>query len=180
MMEIPLSQGKVALVDDEDFDSLNAFKWSAGRNGRMLYAIRHVHRDDYGRTTVGMHRIVLARKLGRSLAKGEDTDHINGNSLDNRRENLRGATRSQNNRNCHRHIANPSSRFLGVSWSKPSEKWRVEIKIGGKRVYLGSYQSEIEAAIAREEYIKERPDLCARSNFNHPQNQEPRQAGLGF
>lgn len=169
MREIPLTQGKVALVDDEDYAALAMLKWHANRDGLTFYArhnARHrVRRPDGAWTHEQMHRVILARKLGRPLAKGEHTDHVNGDGLDNRRENLRPATSSQNHRNCRRRVASPSSRYLGVTWAKNRKKWTAQIYINGKNANLGQYLSEDEAALAREFYIAAHPELQARSNF---------------
>ena len=166
MKEITLTQGKVALVDDEDFEALNARKWCALRIGYTFYAKRSVRREDGIKATEYMHRVVLSRKLGRMLVRGERPDHEHGNGLDNRREEIRLATPSQNNHNCRRHRENPSSRFLGVSWHSVTRKWLAQIRVNGKRVYLGIHTTETLAALAREAYITARPELMARSNFS--------------
>ena len=108
MREIPLTQGRVAIVDDEDYEALNAFKWNMSRRAHTVYAGRHARRKDGRCTREYMHRVVLAMKLRRPLAKGEQTDHINGEGLDNRRENLRLATRSQNLYNRHHRTDRPN------------------------------------------------------------------------
>jgi len=165
MKEIPLTQGKVALVDDEDFEVLNAFKWCAGRDKRTFYVMRRVRRPSGGWTTEKMHRVILMRKLGHSLAKDEQSDHVNGDGLDNRRENLQMATTAQNQRNCHRFMHTVTSRYLGVCWHKHFAKWTPRVGVARKRVSLGYYRTESEAALAREFYIAAHPELQARSNF---------------
>ena len=165
MKEIPLTQGKVAIVDDEDLEALTAFKWCALRGKRTFYAVRHVPRPGGGRKMEKLHRVRLARKLGRPLMPGEKTDHENGDGLDNQRENLRVATSAQNNRNRHHRVANPSSQYLGVTWHKRYGKWQVCIRVNGKDVFLGRHVTELQAAQAREAYITAHPELCARKNF---------------
>jgi hypothetical protein len=165
MREIQLSQGKVALVDDEDFGALSAVKWCAHRNGCTFYAQRGIRQPDGSLKAEHIHRLVLAWSLNRELAKFEHADHINGDGLDNRRANLRVVTSAQNNRNCRRHRANPSSRFLGVDWYKARRKWRTRVTVDGKQVFLGWYDSELAAAQAREIYIVAHLELCARTNF---------------
>ena len=167
MKEIPLTQGTVALVDDEDFDALAAFKWCASRSRNTFYATRGVHRPDGRWTTEQMHRVVFARKLGRALTDGVNPDHENRNGLDNRRENLREATVAQNRRNCRRHSANPASQYLGVTWRKYEKKWQAQIGIARECIYLGCYATELAAAQAREAFITAHPELRARSNFTH-------------
>lgn len=99
MKEIPLTRGYVALVDDEDFDALSAFRWYATRNGlkgKAFYAARRAHGS--GKQPVMlMHRQLLA-----PIAAGLYVDHINGDPLDNRRSNLRLATARQNRGNTRR------------------------------------------------------------------------------
>jgi hypothetical protein len=163
--EIPLTQGKVAIVDDEDFEVLNTRKWSACKGGKAFYAYGHVRLPDGRFVTETMHRVVMVRKLGRPLIKGEEVDHDDGDGLDNRREKLRLATKAQNGRNRHHRVATVSSRFLGVSWSDRNKRWRAKIRVYDKEVYLGQYYSEVEAALAREYYIAAHPELMARSNF---------------
>ena len=168
MKKIALTQGQFSIVDDEDFEAFGADNWYSKRirkSSCMFYAERGVHRPGGRRTHEKMHRVVLSRKLGRDLDKSEQCDHINGDGLDNQRENLRLATHSQNQRNCRRHVANPSSQFLGVSWHKASGKWRADVQVDGKQVYLGLHATELAAALAREAFIVAYPELHARSNF---------------
>jgi hypothetical protein len=163
--EIQLTQGKVTIVDDEDFEYLNAHKWYAGRGGHTFYAGRGIRMPDGRWTSEQMHRVVLERKLGRPLVKGQEVDHESGDGLDNRRENLRLATKSQNGRNRHRRAQNTSSKFLGVSWYKRGKKWKSRITVNGTLLHLGYFATEIEAAWAREKILTEHPELMARSNF---------------
>ena len=160
-----LTQGKVALVDDEDFAALNAFKWFAHTDGHNFYAGRKLPRQSGIQRMEHMHRVVLARALGREIARGEHVDHVNGDGLDNRRINLRPATSAQNQRNCRRHSKKPSSQYLGVSLDKRSDRWKAYMMVGGKQVFLGNWGTEREAALARDMFIAKRPDLLARSNF---------------
>lgn len=164
MKEIPLTQGYTAFVDDEDFEELAIHKWSAYRDGHTVYATRNLYYSDGRHTTEKMHRLVLARKLGRPIIRGMYSDHVNGNGLDNRRDNLREVTCAQNQRNCRQHANNSRSRFLGVSLQKNCGKWLSYIRVDKKLVRLGYYTSELEAAQAREAYIEAHPDLNARSN----------------
>jgi hypothetical protein len=169
-MEIKLSQNRVAIVDDEDFGAISAVKWCAHRNGCTFYAQRGIRGQGGKLKGEHMHRLVLSWKLDRDLAENERCDHVNGDGLDNRRENLRVATSAQNNRNCRRKSKNPTRRFLGVDWNRASLGWRARITIHGKSIYLGRFATELEAAQAREEYITANPELCARSNFPTEEN----------
>jgi len=89
MAEIQLSQGKIVLIDDVDFAWLNQYKWYAGKHGNTLCAMRNIQRGGK-RTTQRMHRLIL------QPLENEDIDHKNRNGLDNRRENLRICTNSEN------------------------------------------------------------------------------------
>ncbi len=133
MKEIPLSQGKVALVDDEDYDRLSENKWWVQKDGRTYYAVRSVTLAPNQEKRIWMHREILG------LATGQYTDHINGNGLDNSRSNLRSATLSQNGAN--RRIAqNNSSGIKGVTWHKHRSKWQSSVTVHGKTIYLGRFK----------------------------------------
>ena len=141
MREIPLTQGKVALVDADMFEELNKFNWHAFRSGRTYYAARNTRDSETGKAGIMyMHREILNTPVG------FETDHYNWNGLDNRRANLRVATKSQNQHN--HHPRKGTSRFKGVDWNKSEEKWQVRIRCAGKRYHLGLFASEIDAARA--------------------------------
>jgi hypothetical protein len=91
MREINLSQGKIALVDDEDYYSLLSAGqiWSSYRNHRIFYAVRAIRRPDGRRTTEKMHRAIYALMLGRPLLTGEKVIHVDKDGLNNQRSNLR-------------------------------------------------------------------------------------------
>lgn len=145
--EIILTRGQVALVDDGDYDSLIQNKWCADWNKgtRTFYAIRKTILNGK-KVTVRMHREILG------LAHGykRDGEHINGDTLDNRRDNLRIATRSQNARNRGKQSNNKSG-YKGVHFHKASGKWIAEIGLNGKHIYLGLYSTP---QLAHEAYCK--------------------------
>lgn len=150
--EIPLTQGKYAIVDDEDFEELNRYKWYAHKDKNTFYAMRHVTKEEAkkeGRstrdTTIYMHQQILGKKEGYQI------DHVNGNGSDNRRKNLRYVTNRQNAQN--RHI-NKSSQYPGVSWHKQSQKWRMRIRINGKEIHLGLFTNEYDAFLAYKNAVK--------------------------
>lgn len=133
--EISLTQGKVTLVDDEDFEDLNRFKWKTHSSGRttILYAARY----DENRSYVFMHRKIT------NCPNNRVVDHINGDGLDNRKENLRIVTHRSNLQNGH---SSKSSRFPGISWYKQQRRWVARILYNGKNQFLGSSTNELEAA----------------------------------
>ena len=134
MKYIVLSQGKEAIVDDEDYDLISSHKWSFDGN----YAIRMVRLD-------GKQRCVLMHRVLNNTPKGKHTDHINGDKLDNRRENLRVCTSSQNHMN--KISKRGTSKYKGVYKEKRRKGWIVRIK----RIYIGEFSCEIEAAKAYNE-----------------------------
>lgn len=151
MKRIVLTQGKCALVDDEDFEYLMQWKWfySDGYAGRWENKKR-----------VAMHRVLMKVK------DGELVDHRNGDSLDNRKENLRVCNKQENARNCGKK-AKASSQFKGVSWSKTRNKWVVRICIGeSKMVHIGHFNSEIHAAMAWDLWARDIYGDFARTNFD--------------
>lgn len=132
MKEIPLTQGKFALVDDSDYEWLSKIKWCF--DGR--YAARGQN---------GKH-ILMHREINQTPG-GMDTDHINGNGLDNQRKNLRSCTHSQNRMNVARQVNNTSG-YKGVTWFKRDSKWMAYIKVDGKQIHLGLFDTIEEASIA--------------------------------
>lgn len=141
MKTIPLTQGKVALVDDADYAAVSQFKWCAMKIGRRFYAVRNVRRPDGKVANQYMHRFLMPGAA--------EVDHINGDGLNNSRENnLRSVTTRQNRQAFKRKAAGKTSKFRGVSWRKERGKWRAHIQVYGKFVHLGTFSNEIDAARA--------------------------------
>lgn len=156
--QIQLSEGKIALVDDEDFERINAHKWHANkyRNGRF-YAVRHGVMGLF-RKTLLMHREILG------FPSGMETDHINGDPLDNRKSNLRICTTAENQRNRGKQTNNASG-FKGVIWSDTQKEWVAHIKVDRKKIYLGHFQTAEDAARAYDRAALERHGEFAKTNF---------------
>lgn len=134
MKTIPLTQGREAIVDDDDFMPLLRYRWHFGG--------RYARRADYpNRNLIPMHRQVL------SVPDDMDVDHINGNGLDNRKSNLRICTTKENcsNRKINK---NNKSGFKGISWSKKGGAWSASIGVNNKRLHLGYYKNKEDAARA--------------------------------
>lgn len=140
MKEIKLTQNQVALVDDSDFEYLNQFKWQASLHKKKWYAKREVWNKELKKYEKHfMHRIIYPNfKM---------VDHINGETLDNQRCNLREANHSQNGANSKLRIDSTSG-FKGVDYVKPHDRWRARLKPNNIEFNLGEYKTPIEAAQA--------------------------------
>lgn len=150
MKHLELSRGLRALVDDEDHERLSGYRWFANVKLRTAYAYRTVSLDGKNKNTL-LHREIMC------APPGLDVDHINGDGLDNRRENLRICTRAENMRNQTHKAANKSSQFKGVSWAKQKRKWLAGIRLNERHVFLGYFDREEDArdayaAAAREAF----------------------------
>lgn len=145
MIEIELTRGKVALVDEADSALVLGSSWRAWRGrGAGWYAYATIHVDGK-RKDVKMHRTILGLKLG-----DPEVDHVNGDGLDNRRANLRIATSSQNHMNSDGCQARRKSKYKGVSWTTHRDMiagglWCAKIAVNGKRIRRYAH-SELEAA----------------------------------
>ena len=167
MKEIKLTKGKVAVVDDEDFDSLSKFKWYARKDARIERwdAARRQYNGG-GRKektkTLLMHRELLG--ITDSKVK---IDHINGNSLDNRKENLRIAKHFENSSNLQKERTNNTSGYRGVWLLKRTGKWQSKIGYKNKRINLGSnFNTAEEAARAYDKKAKELfGEFCGKLNL---------------
>lgn len=146
MKTIPLTQGKFAIVDNEDFDALNKHKWCV--LGKRDYVVRAMRNRENKRITVYMHRVIMG-----AIRRIDEVDHVNLNRLDNRRSNLRKATRFQNSCNRPKTIRNKSG-HKGVRWRKDELKWEALIGVNGKLIGLGMFMDINEAAMAYQTAAK--------------------------
>jgi HNH endonuclease len=146
MQYIPLTKGKFAIVDDEDYERIDQWKWHASRGDRRCDAVRKLAHDNRIHTR-RMHHEVL--KL--PLAEGQKwvVDHINRNPLDNRKANLRVCTAQQNTFN-----SGPSNKkgktsyYKGVSFYRCHKLWTARVHFKGRTYYLGYFKTEYEAMVA--------------------------------
>lgn len=157
MKEISLTQGYVALVDDEDYEELSQYRWYVRVNNHHRYASRKIKVEGKW-VEIHMHRCLL------SAPDNLLVDHVDGNGLNNVRANLRLATKSGNNQNSRMRKDNTSG-YKGVNWSKEHSGWRAEIKIDGKSKFLGYFQCPIEAAKIRDKAALELHGEFALLNF---------------
>ena len=164
--QVPLApHARMGLVSDIDWPLVEPYGWYEVKDGRATYAYAN-----HEGTTVKMHRLVLGAALGRPLGPQEVVDHINGNGIDNRRSNLRLATHSQNHANAPKpRTKNPSSQYKGVYWYPYKDgrpRWRAMLRVGdGKRISLGYFDDEAEAARAYDRAHVEHFGEFARPNF---------------
>ena len=153
MAQIPLSQGKFATVDDADLEWLSRSRWSVCKHG-CKYAVRRTRRDGKA-TTERMHRAIM------DAPPGMQVDHINGDTLDNRRCNLRLCTNGQNKQNSRG--SRKSSPYKGVILSHG--RWVASIRRNGRTIYLGQYGTPEDAARAYDSKARELFGEFARCNF---------------
>ena len=146
MKEIRLTQGKVALVDDEDFEELNQHKWYALKSCNTFYAQRAGGRVNGSMTTIKMHHVILGKP-----PKGFVTDHRSGCGVDNQRHNLRFVTHRQNIQNIKK---GNSSKYSGVCWVKRNKKWHAQITVNKIKKHLGYFKSELQAFLAYQQAVE--------------------------
>ena len=162
---IRLTECKFTIVDPADFYRLNSFYWLACGKNDNLYAARLIRTPTGRLNTILMHRQIFFTLSERSESNGL-VDHINTDSLDNRRANLRLATPSQNSCNSRRDKSNTYSRFRGVSFSKRKGKWFSAIRADGKKIWLGYFDSEENAAKAYDSAARMYHKAFAQLNFS--------------
>jgi len=147
---IPLTQGKYAIVDPEDYERLSKHKWYVSKGSSTFYAARCIWDPvNKKKRTIKMHREIL------NPPHPLVVDHINRNGLDNRKANLRPATKSQNtiNKPCIKQKG-AHSKYHGVTWQKSNKKWQAQIRAEGNPRVIGYFDGEIEAAKAYDRAAK--------------------------
>lgn len=159
MKTIPLTQGKFALVDDEDFEELNKHKWYTRETFNIWYAVRAIWQGvNKNVKSISMHRFIM------KTPKNMQTDHIDGNGLNNQRNNLRICNNMENG--CNRKInKNNTSGFKGVSYKKSRETYEARIMYQKKSFYLGNYIKAKDAALAYDKAAKKLHKQFAKINY---------------
>lgn len=162
MKTIQLTQGMIAIVDDEDYDRLSQHKWQAGRNGRSWTArkLQGRREGEGNRQAIWMSRDIM------KAPKGLQVDHIHHDDgvIDNRKENLRLATQQQNSQNRRQRVSS-KTKLKGVRRSNRSVRWKAVIEIKGKKVPLGLFEDEIDAACAYDAAARILYGEFAHTNF---------------
>jgi hypothetical protein len=156
---IKLTRGKYAIVDVEDFERLNKYKWHCAHYDYAKRAISKKFGKGKRQVEVYMHKVVCP------VPAGMIVDHINRNSLDNRKVNLRAATQKQNVWNRKFIRKGGKTRYNGIRWDKNREKWQVRLVVNGRRESFGYYADEIEAAKAYDQVAKKYRGEYAFLNF---------------
>lgn len=148
------------LIDEEDLGLWNAYRWYAySTDGSTVLRVQTKRDASEGKkTTKYLSRLIL------NAPQGQEVDHKNGDPLDNRRSNLRLATRQQQCRNMPKVKANATSRYKGVCWFAAKKRWLARIFVDGKPIYLGYHRSEIDAARSYDDAAKRIFGEFARTN----------------
>jgi hypothetical protein len=158
--KIRLTRGKFAIVDPEDYARLAKHKWHLAQSPTSSYAVRwHRPKHSRQRKRIWMHHQVI------NVPPGMVCDHINGKGLDNRKANLRPATVSQNLCNRPKTKTKTRSKYKGLEWDKIQKKWKARIQHNGRKIYLGSFSNEIDAAKAYDNKARKLFKEFARLNF---------------
>ncbi len=142
MREIALTRGKVTIVDDADYETLTRYNWCARKKKYTWYALRTESIGDGKQTTVMMHREILG------AIPGQEIDHWDGDGLHNWRENLRFCTHAENQQNLRHKRVGASSKYKGVYRREDTGKWRARLTVNRKKVHLGYFVVESDAARA--------------------------------
>ena len=157
--KIRLTEGNCTIVDPDVFYRLDQFYWLTCGKVDFPYAARVIRSETGQLNTILMHRQIL------NAPPGLFVDHRDGKTLDNRTENLRLSTPSQNSCNSRRDKSKTYSKYRGVSFSKRKQKWFAAIRINGKKTWLGYFTSETAAAKAYDVAAKKYHGEFARLNF---------------
>jgi len=162
--KIPLTRGKFAIVDPEDYPRLAKYKWFLAKSPTGSYATRWQRlKNKNARKRIWMHREII------HIPKHMVCDHKNRNGLDNRKANLRPATVSQNLCNRSKRRTKTRSKYKGLEWDKIQRKWKARIQLNGRKIYLGSFAGEIDAAKAYDKAAKKYHGEFAALNFEQKQ-----------
>lgn len=141
-MELKLTNGHVTIIDDDDFEKVSKYRWCANKMGKnKIYACRSIYVEKGKTKVISLHRFILGVEDSQL-----QIDHINGDSLDNRKENLRVCTGVENRLNRNKTVQNTSG-YKGV-FKTYNNRWRAQIGWKNKKLYLGSYKTKEEAALA--------------------------------
>lgn len=142
-------------IDDEDYERIKNFNWGIAVKKNVPYIQATTKAP---RKTIQLARLIMNAEAGYLI------DHVNGDTLDNRKENLRAASKKTNAQNM-KPNANTTSKYKGVCWDKFRNKWRASIKVNNRQCHIGRFNLEEEAAKAYDIKAKEHFGEFARTNF---------------
>jgi len=156
---IYLGENEYTIVEPADYYTFGKHKWIFWGNGKNTYAIGELKIGHRKTKKAGLHRIIMR------APKGKLVDHRNGDGLDNRRANLRLATHAQNIYNRRKTKKKTASRFIGVTFDKNYPAWVSCIQYKRKKIHLGRFKNEIDAAKAYDKAAQKYYKDFARLNF---------------
>jgi len=140
----------VVIIDTKDYRSIKDYSWYVNFDGHNWYVYAHIPGNHKQR--IKLH-VFIAEKIFGKIPRDLEVDHINRNTLDNRRKNLRIVSHSVNC--CNRGLRKDNKvGQTGVNWFKPRKRWAARISVGGKRIFLGTFKTKEQAIIARQKAEK--------------------------
>lgn len=145
MKKILLNKNRFTIVDNEDYEKFNEFRYYIHHESKFYYAVRMTSRKLGKRKMMKLHKEIMG------VTDSRIVDHISGNTLDNRKCNLRIASPAGNARNRKQVGKNNTSGYKGVTWNKSVKKWQAQIKVNYKKINLGSFNNKEDAAKAYNE-----------------------------
>ena len=155
-----MSQPRYTKVDQADYKRLRGYRWLASKGNNNYYALRHVPGGKGKKASINsMHREII------QVPRGMVVDHINHDGMDNRRANLRAATYSQNMCNVRKRSGAKHSKYKGINWRKRTRKWEVRVMFEKKRMHIGYFRDEIDAARAYDQAARKYHGEFASPNF---------------
>jgi len=168
-MEIITKSGDTIVYDDDDHELVSKYRWHIKRVAKKRYAAGRLIPGRSDAKIIQMHRLIMGVLKNRRIT----VDHVNGNGLDNRRENLRLCSIHQNSHNA---VRITSHGFVGISYQKAHNKWRASICYKGKRIYLGEYDQPEEAAAVYDSHARKYFGPMAKVNFSRNVTELQREA----
>jgi len=155
-----MAQPRYAKVEPADYERLRGYEWLCNKGGNSFYAYRRVATGKGKKEALKyMHQEVI--KVGDGMV----VDHINHDGMDNRSGNLRAASHSENMYHRKKRSGTKHSKYKGICWRKKNRKWQVQITFEKKRIYLGSFRNEIDAARAYDRAAMKYHGEFASLNF---------------
>lgn len=150
MKQIPLTQGKITLVDDDIYAAIGHFKWYALKSRNTWYAVRNFVKDNGKQSKLYLHHCVIGLPLDNN-----EVDHKDGDGLNNQNYNLRIVSGRFNSSNRHDfRSGSKSSQYSGVTWFATRNKWKAALQIKGRNKHLGYFDNEQDASAAYQTALK--------------------------